>query len=89
MAKTRRAFGVLAITLALVVGPAAFVALARGSRGIHSASASPSIAVVLVQSADDVPNYGDVVTFDVSTDATTRPFLHLGCVQDEDLVYSK
>jgi hypothetical protein len=32
------------------------------------------------------PSYGDMVTFDVKTDATARPFVNLKCYQDGVLV---
>lgn len=86
MRKTKRAITVWVITLALLVGPAAFVALAKG--GSHVASRS-TLRVVMVDPADTVANYGDVITFSVDTTETTRPFVGLACMQGEDLVYSK
>jgi hypothetical protein len=87
MAKTRRAFGVFVITVALVVGPAAFIALAKG-RGSHGASAS-TLEVVMVDPTDPVANYGDLVTFVVATSETGRPFVQLSCFQGRDLVFSQ
>lgn len=33
------------------------------------------------------PSYGQSVTFNVSTNATTRPFVHVRCSQNGSLVY--
>ena len=87
MAKTRRAFGVFVITAALVVGPAALVALAKG-RGSYAASTS-TLEVVMVDPADSVANHGDLITFDVTTSETGRPFVQLSCFQGGDLVFSQ
>jgi hypothetical protein len=86
MRRTKRAFGVFVIATVLVVGPAAFVALAKG-HGSHTASAT-TIDVVNVDPLDSTVNYGDTITFSVTTSAT-RPFVQLSCFQAGDLVYSK
>ncbi len=87
MARTRRAFGVFLITTALVAGPTAFMALAKG-RGNHGRSVS-TLEVVMVDPTDPVANYGDLVTFAVSTTETGRPFVQLSCFQGDDLVLSQ
>ncbi len=38
------------------------------------------------RAASEGPSYGDSVTFDVSTDATSQPFVHLKCFQNGSLV---
>ena len=64
-------------TLALV---ASAVALA-GPGGKNSSSSSislvPMTAFAVTSATSDGPSYGDSVTFTVSTDATTQPFVHL------------
>lgn len=61
------------------------VALAGGNK-----SSSSTISLVLMSAPTAVaspdPSYGDSVTFDVSTDATSQPFVHLECFQDGSLV---
>ena len=89
MIKTRRAFGVFLVTVALVVGPAAFMAIAaKGGRPVAGASGA-TLDVVNVDQTDPVLNYGDTATFVVDTSATGRPFVQLSCYQGGDLVYSQ
>ena len=44
----------------------------------------PGASAFAAASSD--PAYGDTVTFDASTDATTQPFVHLRCSVDGKLV---
>jgi hypothetical protein len=73
-------FGALALVTSAV-------ALAGGGK-----STSSSISLVQTNTAavaaatSDGPGYGDSVTFAVSTEATTQPFVHLRCFQDGGLV---
>ena len=73
-------------TLALV---ASAVALA-GPGGKNSSTSSISLATTsasaLASAASEGPSYGDSVTFNVSTDATPQPFVHLKCFQNGSLV---
>jgi hypothetical protein len=46
-----------------------------------------SLTLVLLDSADAVPNYGEHATFEVSTTATDRPFVQLDCYQGGTRVY--
>jgi len=48
---------------------------------------SSSLALVLRESADGVPNHGETVTFTVKTSAS-RPFVELTCRQNGSMVYS-
>jgi hypothetical protein len=86
MLRTKRAIGVFVIATLLVVGPAAFVGLAKGR---HSGVSATSLEVVNVDPTDTVNNYGDTITFTVDTNATSYPFVALVCFQGEDMVYSK
>jgi len=72
-------------TLALV---ASAVALAGpgGNKSSSSISLVPMNASAVTSATSDGPHYGDSVTFDVSTDATTRPFVHLQRSQNGSLV---
>jgi hypothetical protein len=69
----------------LVVGPVAGTALARGSKA-HVASTS-TLEMVPVDPTDADVNWGDQVTFNVSTNATNYPVVTLQCYRGE-LVYS-
>jgi hypothetical protein len=65
----------------------ASVALAGGK-----SSSSSSISLVLMGAAPTTsgsadPSYGQSVTFNVSTTATSQPFVHLKCSQNGSLVY--
>jgi hypothetical protein len=46
-----------------------------------------TIDLVLLNSADGVANYGEQVTFRVSTSATSYPYVTLKCTQGGSLVY--
>src|SRR2546421_2662740 len=64
--------------LMLVMAPAAFAA-----PGGNKSPSSSSISLATVAgAAAATPSYGSAVTFVVSTDATTRPFVHLTCSQN-------
>ena len=70
---------VLVLSLALV--PAAFAG--KGSKPSSGGSSSISGPVMVTDAnGDGLPNWGDVVTFNVSTTATTTPFVNLLCYQN-------
>jgi hypothetical protein len=76
------------LVLALALVPAA---LAKGKPGGGSTSGSSTISLApLVYDANGngLPNYGDIVVFNVSTTATTQPFVNLQCFQNGALVES-
>lgn len=54
----------------------------------HPPSSSSSLKLVLLNSTDGLPHYGQSVTFQVSTTATTQPNVSLQCFQGGTLVYS-
>lgn len=54
-----------------------------GSTGSSSITLAP---LVFDANGNGLPNYGDVVTFNVSTTATDRPFVNLQCFQNGVLV---
>jgi hypothetical protein len=71
---------------ALLFGTTA-VALAASNGSGPNRSSSSSINLVMPQSgataaASPAPSFGGPVTFDVSTDATARPFVDLQCFQN-------
>jgi hypothetical protein len=48
--------------------------------------AGGTISLVLLESTDGLPHYGQRVTFEVSTTATEKPFVNLRCYQNGALV---
>jgi len=57
-----------------------------GSNG-HTQNANSSLSLVLLNSTDGLPHWGQQVTFNVSTTATTQPNVSLNCYQNGSLVY--
>jgi hypothetical protein len=81
--------GLLVFALALV--PAALAGKGGGGKsggGSTSGGGGSSLSLVLMNSTDGLPHYGQQVTFNVSTTATTRPYVNLDCTQNGALVYS-
>jgi hypothetical protein len=69
--------------LALV--PAAFAGKSGGTGGHKSgggSGGSGTISLVLVNSTDGFAHWGQTVTFNISTTATTQPWVHLVCSQN-------
>ena len=61
---------------------------ARGGGGGHKPRPSAgSVTLVLVNSSDGVPHWGQQVTFNVSTAATTEPHVNVTCSQGGVVVY--
>ena len=48
-----------------------------------------SLTVVLLNSTDGLPHYGQQVTFTVATTVTTRPYVKLDCYQNQVWVYDQ
>jgi hypothetical protein len=70
---------IVATSLLLAAAPAS------ASKPAHSTS---SIGLVLLNSADGLPHYGEQVTFRVSTSATDRPYVLLNCYQNGVWLYA-
>jgi hypothetical protein len=87
---TNRRIAQAALLGALVVACALVpVALASKSGGRGGGGGSTlTLAMVSDQNGDGLPNYGDTVTFNVATTATTEPHVDLRCYQGGALVYS-
>ena len=68
--------------LCLALAPAALGAQGRGkpTRG------TATIGLVVLNSTDGLPHYGQTVTFNVSTTATDQPWVNLKCSQNGVLV---
>jgi hypothetical protein len=73
----------------LVVGLIAGTALAS-KPGAGSTSGTSTLTLVLADdvAGDGVVNWGDTVTFNVSTSATSSPQVSLNCYQGSSLVYN-
>jgi hypothetical protein len=80
-----------ALVLALALVPAALAAKGGGGGKPSSGSGgSSSLSLVMVNdlNGNGAPNYGDTVTFSISTTATTSPYVNLSCYQNGVLVAS-
>ena len=64
----------------IVAGPA------HAAKG-GPASSSSSLSLVVLNSSDGQPHWGGQVTFNVSTTATSQPFVELDCYQNGVHVY--
>lgn len=84
-----RAIAVIAALTALVVVPAS-LAGKGGNGGGPASSDPPSLSLVMVNdvNGNGSPNYGDAVTFNVSTTATDSPYVYLTCAQGGTTVYN-
>jgi hypothetical protein len=73
------------LALSLVLVPAALAGKPGGGGG----GGGGTIALVMVRdmNGNGTPDYGDTVTFAVSTTATTMPYVTLNCYQGGTLVY--
>lgn len=72
----------LAAASLLTAGPAA------AAHGAKPSGGSSSIQLVVASGSDSVPNWGEAVTFTVSTTATSQPHVDLLCSQAGKTVYS-
>jgi hypothetical protein len=79
----------------LLLVPAAFAAKGSGGGGHKpgggsgGGSATISLRMVTDVNSNGTPNYGDTVTFNVSTTATTEPHVRLQCFQNGTLVNTR
>ncbi len=69
----------------LVLAPTALAAKGGGGSGSTSSSITGPVLVVDVN-GNGSPNWGDTVTFNVSTTATTQPYVNVLCYQNGVLV---
>jgi hypothetical protein len=70
-----------------LVPAAAFAGKGRPGGGSTSGASSITLRMVYDANANKLPNWGDTVTFDVSTTATSSPELKLTCNQGGLAVY--
>ena len=57
-----------------------------GHKGGGSTGGTGTISLVLLNSTDGLPHYNQTITFNISTNATTQPWVHLQCSQAGTLV---
>lgn len=71
----------LFLVAAIALAPAAFAS--KGGKPGGGGETSSSLTLVLLNSSDGLPHYGQQVTFNVSTTATDRPLVQLAYFQGE------
>ena len=72
------ALATAAFVLSLALVPAAFAG--KGSRPSSGGSSSISAPVMVADNnGNGLPNWGDTVTFNMSTTATAQPYVHMVC----------
>lgn len=88
-----RSIALAALVGALVLVPTALAGKGGGKPGGGGGGTGTSgggtIALVLLNSTDGLPHYGQKVTFAVSTTATTQPWVVAKCYQNGTLVYQQ
>jgi len=83
----------VAILAVLILVPAAVAAKGGknggGTTGGGTTGSGGSLSLVMITdlNGDTLPNYGDTVTFHVSTTVTSSPYVLLGCTQGGVSVY--
>ena len=78
---------IIALIFALASTPAALAARgANGNTGVKGSD--PTLAMVNDANGNGLPNWGDTVTFNVST-AAAYPALQLACYQNSALVFDQ
>jgi hypothetical protein len=80
----------LLVTVALLVLAVAGAAQAGNGKPAPGGGGGSSLSLKMVSdvNGNGLPNYGDTVTFSVSTTATTEPHVSLACYQNGTQVYS-
>ncbi|MFL5798028.1 MAG: hypothetical protein ACJ77A_08855 [Actinomycetota bacterium] len=87
MIRTVRRITTVLATAALLASVGTGAALAKTPVHHASSTSNFSLAAVPGSSSDTVPNWGDTVTFDISTSVTSMPSVRADCYQGADLVY--
>jgi hypothetical protein len=90
--RTGLAAAALAVAALTTLGASAPALAAKGGGGGKPAgggtTSSSSLKLVLLDSTDNVAHWGQRVTFDVSTSATTEPHVGVTCSQNGVAVYT-
>jgi hypothetical protein len=70
-----------------VLGPSTLEAKGGGKPGGGSGTSTLTLRMVTDKNGNGAPNWGDEITFSISTSATTEPFVDVACYQNGALVY--
>jgi hypothetical protein len=70
-----------------VVGPSTLEAKGGGKPGGGGGTSTLTLKMVTDHNGNGLPNWGDEVTFTITTTATAEPFVDLACYQNGTLVY--
>ena len=84
----RIAFAAAVLVLALTLVPFALAGKGKpGGHGGSTGSGTGTISLVLLNSTDGLPHFGQKVTFNVSTTSTQYPWVDVKCSQNGSVVY--
>jgi hypothetical protein len=82
-------FATAALVIALALVPAALAGKPSGGhKGGGGGSSSLTLKMVADENGNGLPNWNDTITFNVSTTATTQPYVEVTCSQNGAVVYS-
>lgn len=81
------------ITLVLMVATASLASAAKPTGGSSgggkpAAGGTSTISLVLLDSTDGTAHWGQNVRFEVSTTATTQPYVEVSCRRDGTVIYN-
>jgi hypothetical protein len=88
MRKTVTALLAVAAATATAVAVIAPQAASASHGGQHPGSGTSTFKLVILTGADQIPNWGEQITFDVSTTATAFPHVDVTCAQNGVTVYA-
>lgn len=89
MNRTKKLVSLVAAGAALATFVAASPAdAAKGGSKPSGGGSTSTFELVVLTGGDSVPNWGDTVTFNISTTATSSPYVDLLCSQGGTVVYS-
>jgi hypothetical protein len=74
------------LAFAAVGAVAVWQSLAAPHNSGHGATGTIAMRITTDNNADGLPNWGDTITYDVSTTATTAPSVKTSCVQNGAVV---
>ncbi len=87
----RFVFVAVIVILVLTIVPMAFAGKGTGGGkhggGTTTGSGTMTLAMVADANQNGLPNWGDTITFNVSTTATTEPHVDVSCSQNGVVVY--
>jgi hypothetical protein len=85
---TRRVARIAAVPALLAIGVAGIAAPAYAGKPVRSTGGTSTLNLVLLNSTDGLPHWGQNVTFDASSSSTTEPHVKLSCSQGGAVVYT-